>query len=74
VRDITTNPDDLAIARIIIDMARTLRMQVTAEGVEDQAQLELLAGHGCTEMQGFLFSRPLPADKAELLLRNGLPA
>jgi len=74
VRDITTNPDDLAIARIIIDMARTLRMQVTAEGVEDQAQLELLAGLGCTEMQGFLFSRPLPADKAELLLRNGLPA
>jgi diguanylate cyclase (GGDEF)-like protein len=74
VRDITTNPDDLAIAKIIIDMARTLRMQVTAEGVEDQAQLELLAGHGCTEMQGFLFSRPLPAEKAELLLRHGLPA
>lgn len=74
VRDITTNPDDLAIAKIIIDMARTLRMQVIAEGVEDQAQRNLLAGHGCAEMQGFLFSRPLPADKAELLLRNGLPA
>ncbi|CAH2032501.1 EAL domain-containing response regulator [Trichlorobacter ammonificans] len=72
VRDITSNPDDLAIAKIIIDMARTLRMQVTAEGVEAYEQLELLAGHGCAEMQGFLFSRPLPADKAQQLLRNGL--
>lgn len=74
VRDITTNPDDLAIAKIIIDMAHTLRLQVTAEGVEEQAQLDLLSAYGCTEMQGFLFSRPLPADQAECLLRDGLPS
>ncbi|MDY0300314.1 MAG: EAL domain-containing protein [Trichlorobacter sp.] len=72
VRDIISNSDDLAIAKIIIDMAHTLRKKVTAEGVEAYEQLELLAEHGCTEMQGFLFSRPISADKAELLLQKGL--
>lgn len=73
VRDIIHNPDDMAIAKIIIDMAHTLKMQVTAEGVEDQEQLALLKSFGCHEMQGFLFSKPVPADQAELLLRNGIP-
>ncbi len=70
VRDILTNPDDLAIAKIIIDMAYTLKMDVTAEGVEEREQLELLKGYGCREMQGFLFSKPLPAAKAEEFLRQ----
>lgn len=63
VRDITNNADDMAIAKIIIDMANTLRMQVTAEGVEEPAQLEMLAAHGCSEMQGYLFSKPVVSDK-----------
>ena len=72
VRDILSNPDDRAIAKIIIDMAHTLKMEVTAEGVEDRDQLELLKSYGCREMQGYLFSRPVPAEQAELLLRNGI--
>ena len=72
VRDIITNPDDRAIAKIIIDMAHTLKMEVTAEGVEDHDQLELLKSYGCREIQGFLFSKPLAASAAETLLRNGI--
>ncbi len=73
VRDIMTNPDDMAIAKIIIDMAYTLKMEVTAEGVEEREQMELLKSYGCHEMQGFLFSKPLPAETATELLRAGLP-
>ncbi len=72
VRDIITNPDDRAIAKIIIDMAHTLKMEVTAEGVEDNDQLELLKSYGCREIQGFLFSKPLAASAAEALLRTGI--
>lgn len=72
VRDITTNPDDMAIAKIIIDMAHNLKLQVTAEGVEDHDQFALLKSYGCNEMQGFLFSKPVPADKAAQLLRDGI--
>lgn len=72
VRDITTNPDDMAIAKIIIDMAHNLNLQVTAEGVEDHDQFALLKSYGCDEMQGFLFSKPVPADKAAQLLRDGI--
>jgi diguanylate cyclase (GGDEF)-like protein/PAS domain S-box-containing protein len=72
VKDILTNPDDMAIAKIIIDMAHTLKMEVTAEGVEERDQIELLRSYGCSEMQGFFFSRPVPAQKAEELLRKGI--
>lgn len=72
VRDIIINPDDRAIAKIIIDMAHTLDMQVTAEGVEDRDQLELLKSYGCHEMQGFLFSKPVTAAVAESFLREGI--
>ncbi|SKA00117.1 response regulator receiver modulated diguanylate cyclase/phosphodiesterase [Trichlorobacter thiogenes] len=72
VRDIITSPDDRAIAKIIIDMAHTLKMEVTAEGVEDHDQLELLKSYGCREIQGFLFSKPVPAAAAEEFLRKGI--
>ncbi len=72
VRDITTNPDDVAIAKVIIDMAHTLRMRVTAEGVEEIEQLDLLSAYGCTEVQGFFFSRPLNAENATKLLKEGI--
>jgi diguanylate cyclase (GGDEF)-like protein len=72
VRDITTNPDDAAIAEIIIAMAQTLKLSVIAEGVETRAQMELLSFNNCIEMQGYLFSRPVPAEQFASLLRNGL--
>jgi diguanylate cyclase (GGDEF)-like protein len=72
VRDITTNPDDAAIAEIIIAMAQTLKLSVIAEGVETRAQMELLSFNNCIEMQGYLFSRPVPAEQFALLLKDGL--
>lgn len=55
--------DDVAIDSAIIAMARELDMKVVAEGVDSQAQLECLRGLGCDEMQGFLYSEPLPGDE-----------
>jgi diguanylate cyclase (GGDEF)-like protein/PAS domain S-box-containing protein len=71
VRDITTNPDDAAIALAIISMAHSLHMQVIAEGVESRAQMALLRRHRCDEMQGFHLSRALvPTDLGQLVLDN----
>ncbi|HYL19996.1 MAG TPA: EAL domain-containing protein [Burkholderiales bacterium] len=61
VRDIETDPEDLEIIKAIIAMAHSLKLQVTAEGVETRGQLEALARLGCDEYQGYLFSKPLPA-------------
>ena len=72
VRDITTNPDDAAIAEIIIAMAHTLKLNVIAEGVETRSQMEFLSFHNCVDMQGYLFSRPVPAGEFAKFLRDGL--
>ena len=53
-------------------MAKTLDLKVVAEGVETEQQLSFLREHGCEEMQGFLFSRPLPAEAATELLRESM--
>jgi EAL domain-containing protein (putative c-di-GMP-specific phosphodiesterase class I)/ActR/RegA family two-component response regulator len=70
VRDITTNPDDAAIALAIISMAHSLHMQVIAEGVESRAQMALLRRHFCDEIQGFHFSRALPPDELGKLVQE----
>ena len=62
VQDIPHNSDNSAIAEAIIAMGDSLRMKVVAEGVETDAQLAFLANCNCDAVQGFLFSRPLPAD------------
>ncbi len=68
VRDLAEDPEDQAIAQAIISMGKALGMTVVAEGVETSEQQEFLRSHACDEMQGYLFSRPLPArDLAELL-------
>ncbi len=59
IRDVTTDPDDASIALAIISLAHSLKLKVVAEGVETEAQLEFLKAHGCDEMQGYYFARPL---------------
>jgi diguanylate cyclase len=60
VHDLTADPTDRAIVASIVRLAHSLRLTVTAEGVEDAAALEVLRGEGCDRCQGWLFSRPLP--------------
>jgi diguanylate cyclase (GGDEF)-like protein/PAS domain S-box-containing protein len=63
--------EDTAIVRSIIVMGRNLGLEVIAEGVETTAQADFLKAEGCPELQGFLFSKPLPADAFERYLRSG---
>jgi diguanylate cyclase (GGDEF)-like protein len=75
VRDIITDRDDDAITHAVISMAHSLELSVIAEGVETQAQLARLVKYGCDEVQGFLFSKPVPAeDCCRILLQGITPA
>jgi diguanylate cyclase (GGDEF)-like protein/PAS domain S-box-containing protein len=65
VNDIDTSTENQAIVRAIISLSRDLGMRVTAEGVENEQQAIVLSGLGCTEVQGFLYSRPLPSSELE---------
>lgn len=68
VVDIPDDADNAAITQAIIAMAHKLKLRVIAEGVENAAQFEFLRDHGCDEIQGFYFSRPLPETQASALL------
>jgi diguanylate cyclase (GGDEF)-like protein/PAS domain S-box-containing protein len=70
VNDVTTSVDDANITRAIIGMSRNLGLKVIAEGVETEAQLAFLLAAGCGEMQGYYFSRPLPAVETLQWLRE----
>ena len=69
IKDIPRNSDDATITRTIVDMTHNLRLKVVAEGVETAAQLEFLREHGCDEMQGYYFSRPLDEEAFLLLVQ-----
>jgi len=71
VKDITENSGSLNIVRAVAALARGMGMAATAEGVETREQLDSITSEGCTEMQGFLFSRPLPALEIERLFLSG---
>ena len=70
VRDLTTDPDDAALVMAIVTLAHNLRLQVIAEGVETEEQLRFLHLLRCDEVQGYLFSKPLPAEAFEKLLAS----
>jgi diguanylate cyclase (GGDEF)-like protein/PAS domain S-box-containing protein len=70
VRDITLGSSDKAIVRTIIAMAESLKLDIIAEGVETEAQRQLLLEKGCLHFQGYLFSEPLPIKQFEMMLKN----
>jgi EAL domain-containing protein (putative c-di-GMP-specific phosphodiesterase class I) len=71
VADLEHSGEDLAIASAVFSMAHGLRLTVVAEGVETAGQLALLAAHGCDLMQGYYFSKPVPAAEFGRMLREG---
>ncbi len=71
VKDITENTGSLNIVRAVAALANGMGMTATAEGVETREQLDKITSEGCTEMQGYLFSRPLPAQEIERLFLAG---
>jgi diguanylate cyclase (GGDEF)-like protein/PAS domain S-box-containing protein len=71
VRNVDTDPGDAAIARAVISLARSLQLEVTAEGVENAAQCDFMRLHTCDEIQGFYFSQPVGADALAHMLREG---
>ncbi|EJL80708.1 PAS domain S-box/diguanylate cyclase (GGDEF) domain-containing protein [Herbaspirillum sp. CF444] len=72
VRDVTTDADDLAISKAVIALARSLHLEVLAEGVEEQGQHDVMKQSGCDKVQGYYFSRPLAVDDCtRFLLRYG---
>lgn len=73
VKDIGEGVGSLNIVRAMAALAKGLGMETTAEGVETQVQRDMVASEGCTEMQGFLFSRPLPAHEIERQFFPELP-
>jgi diguanylate cyclase (GGDEF)-like protein/PAS domain S-box-containing protein len=72
IRDVAVNPDDAAITTAIISMAKSLKLKVIAEGVEDEAQMSFLRAHHCDEIQGYYFSKPLAVDRVADKLRQPL--
>ncbi len=72
IRETPQNRDDAAITSAIIAMAHNLNLKAIAEGVERKEQLEFLRSHDCDAVQGYLFSRPVPAHEATLLLQAQL--
>jgi EAL domain-containing protein (putative c-di-GMP-specific phosphodiesterase class I) len=73
ISDVATNPDDSAITAGIIGMAKSLRLKVIAEGVENEAQMSFLRAHHCDEIQGYYFCRPLLVDDVADKLQGGTP-
>ena len=70
IRDLATDPDDAAIVRAIIQMARSLKLKTIAEGVESEQLIGLLQAFQCDEIQGYWFARPMPAEDLATFVRS----
>jgi EAL domain-containing protein (putative c-di-GMP-specific phosphodiesterase class I) len=69
VRDVPRDPDDAVIVQTIIAMAKNLKLEVIAEGVETEEQRLFLEQSGCPAYQGYLFGRPVPIEEFEAAIR-----
>jgi EAL domain-containing protein (putative c-di-GMP-specific phosphodiesterase class I) len=70
IRDLCTDENDQKIVQTLISMAHSMSMKVIAEGVEEQAQFDLLVEYGVDEIQGYLLSKPVNAEALEPMIRN----
>jgi EAL domain-containing protein (putative c-di-GMP-specific phosphodiesterase class I) len=70
IRDLSKDKDSLAILRAVVGMGRSLGIVTTAEGVETRGQLDVLRTEGCTDAQGYFFSRPQSAPDIRILLNS----
>jgi len=70
VRDLMTNKESMSIVRAVTGLGQSLNIKILAEGVETPEQLEALKQEGCTEAQGYLFSRPMPASEVPVLIER----
>ncbi|MEN8906657.1 MAG: EAL domain-containing protein, partial [Clostridiales bacterium] len=70
VNELSTGKDEQAIAKAVIELAHSMRLVVTAEGVETVEQLEFLKKYNCDKVQGYLFSKPVPACELEVMLKK----
>ncbi len=68
IQDLSVNKNSDAITSAIISMGHTLNLEIVAEGVESENQFKFLRGRDCDEVQGFLFSKPVPADEIPSIL------
>ena len=71
VRDLAFDSDDAAIVAAVLSIARQLELNVIAEGVETHEQRDFLREHFCPEIQGFLYSHPVPAEELATILASG---
>jgi EAL domain-containing protein (putative c-di-GMP-specific phosphodiesterase class I) len=72
VHQLGEDPQDTAIVKSVIDLARTLRLSITAEGVETAGQLQQLEALGCDRGQGYYFARPISHEEVDRLLARGV--
>ncbi|MGL6344378.1 MAG: EAL domain-containing protein, partial [Waterburya sp.] len=72
VKDLPTSAEDIAIVDAVLTLGQGLNLNVVAEGVETEELKELLKNLGCEYIQGYLFSKPLPAEEATKLLQNNM--
>ncbi len=70
IHDIPNDDEDAAITKAVVALAKSLKLHVIAEGVENKEQKEFLLANGCVEMQGYLFSKPIPANEIYQLLKK----
>ncbi|MFD0678069.1 MULTISPECIES: EAL domain-containing protein [unclassified Paenibacillus] len=70
IRDVTVDEENAAIVTALIAMSRQLKIKSLAEGVETQEQLDFLINQGCDEVQGYVFSKPMPAHEFELMIKE----
>ena len=70
VRDLPDDEEDAAIAKAIIALATSLNLDVIAEGVETVEQKDFLIANGCSKIQGYYYSKPVPAEELKVILQN----